>query len=705
TYTVEITDPVNGCQASISVEVEQNIQPPAVDAGTDLILDCNTDFLTLLGQAQGSGPLTYTWFDQNGTALGNSNTQQVDTPGSFTLSVLDNGNGCESDDQVAVIPDIDAPVANAGPGVTLTCDLIEYTLDASGSSLGSDFQYTWLDENDNILGSGLSYMVNNPGIYNLEVLDISNGCSTPSSVVISQDIADPTPEIIPLGGLTIDCNNPALVLDGTSSGPAGMISFEWTSTAAPGAVISTQPTVDVSEPGTYTLTLVNNQNGCEAIMNQLVLENVETPDLTIANPDFLDCVEAEVQLVAQDLNSTSNTTITWTSTATGGIVSGENTLLPTVAQPGFYSILIVNNANGCEDEATVEVISQQEFPEALAIPVDELDCVTDEVEIDGTSSSQGSEFNYNWTGPGVVFGSTGLTPTVNSAGVYQLEILNTDNSCISFVEVVVEENLDRPIDLLPGVSPPPCTGDPGAIEVQAIEGGAGPYLYGINGGPLSSEPVFEFLLPGTHSVMVEDAIGCTYEEVVIIPETDPVQVVLDAEIDITIGEQSQLFASLNYPASLVQSIEWTPSDNLSCSNCLNPVASPSETTIYRVTVIDENGCPATDDIVLRVRTDIDIYIPSAFSPNGDGSNEIFHIFAAETENGIEEIEEFIIADRWGEIVFRDENFQPNDPDHGWNGRMKAGGEIFNPAVFVYYARVKLINGSTQIFEGDVTLIR
>jgi hypothetical protein len=70
---------------------------------------------------------------------------------------------------------------------------------------------------------------------------------------------------------------------------------------------------------------------------------------------------------------------------------------------------------------------------------------------------------------------------------------------------------------------------------------------------------------------------------------------------------------------------------------------------------------------------------------------------------IEKVDNFQIFDRWGSMVFTDKDFQPNDPSHGWDGRHK--GQLLVPAVFVYYAEIRLIDGRVLLYKGDVTLVR
>ncbi|MCB0676387.1 MAG: gliding motility-associated C-terminal domain-containing protein, partial [Saprospiraceae bacterium] len=125
------------------------------------------------------------------------------------------------------------------------------------------------------------------------------------------------------------------------------------------------------------------------------------------------------------------------------------------------------------------------------------------------------------------------------------------------------------------------------------------------------------------------------------------------------------------------------------------------TTTYTVELIDENGCPAEARVTVKVDRRKDIYAPNIFSPNGDGENDRFTLFAR--PGLVAEIHSLELFTRWGESVFLVENFQPNDPGAGWDGRFR--GEALNPGVFAWLARIEFIDGTVEWYQGDVTLVR
>ncbi len=137
---------------------------------------------------------------------------------------------------------------------------------------------------------------------------------------------------------------------------------------------------------------------------------------------------------------------------------------------------------------------------------------------------------------------------------------------------------------------------------------------------------------------------------------------------------------------------WSPSTGLSCDACDNPVALIDETTTYTVTVTDENGCSATDEITLTLSSG-NVFIPNIFTPNADGRNDELHVLG----QGIASLT-FTIYDRWGEQVF-----ETTDKSIGWDGTHR--GRALNTGLYFYTADIVFEDGSTVVKKGNVSLIR
>lgn len=157
------------------------------------------------------------------------------------------------------------------------------------------------------------------------------------------------------------------------------------------------------------------------------------------------------------------------------------------------------------------------------------------------------------------------------------------------------------------------------------------------------------------------------------------------------GGSTQLIAA---PAGY--SYNWTPGGSLDDSTAPNPIASPENTTVYTLSVID-GECTASDTVSIRVLDLIcgppNIYVPNAFTPNDDKKNEKLYV------RGINLTQvHLVIFNRWGEVVFETKSL-----DNGWDATFK--GKAVDPDVFVYYLEAVCAGGEEYFEEGNITVIR
>ena len=174
----------------------------------------------------------------------------------------------------------------------------------------------------------------------------------------------------------------------------------------------------------------------------------------------------------------------------------------------------------------------------------------------------------------------------------------------------------------------------------------------------------------------------------------PSELIVDLGPDETIqlGDSIKLEALLNFvPASW----RWTPLTTVSRPASLITHVSPLETTLYQLTATDANGCVASDWVRITVDETVEVYIPSAFSPNQDGVNDRLFIFSGP---GVRIVHRFQIYNRWGEKVF-DSHTQEN----AWNGMYK--GEYAQPGEYIYIAEVEMLDGQILKRKGTFAFIR
>ncbi len=147
-----------------------------------------------------------------------------------------------------------------------------------------------------------------------------------------------------------------------------------------------------------------------------------------------------------------------------------------------------------------------------------------------------------------------------------------------------------------------------------------------------------------------------------------------------------------YTNDVATSWNWSPATNLSCTTCEFPFASPTQTTQYIVNAKSSNGCEDTASTTVLVRQ-VSVYIPSAFSPNGDGVNDALEVFAINPASY-----SLKIYNRWSELVF-----ESNDINTKWNGTYK--GEICVMDNYVYVLEVTQLNGKQFYEKGSILLLR
>ncbi|WP_040248693.1 proprotein convertase P-domain-containing protein, partial [Psychroserpens mesophilus] len=265
TYTLTVTDNDNGCSAMSSADVTEDSEKPSADAGANAELTCTTLEVVLDGSGSSTNPdadLSYLWSGPNGYSAATEDIT-VSEAGTYTLTVTDNDNGCSAMSEAEVNLDTTTPTADAGANAELTCTTLEVTLDGSGSSTNpdADLSYSWSGPNGYSAATE-DITVSEAGTYTLTVTDNDNGCSAMSEAEVSLDTTIPTADAGANAELT--CTTLEVTLDGSgsSTNPDADLSYSW---SGPNGFSAATEDITVSEAGTYTLTVTDNDNGCSAM--------------------------------------------------------------------------------------------------------------------------------------------------------------------------------------------------------------------------------------------------------------------------------------------------------------------------------------------------------------------------------------------------------------------------------------------------------
>ncbi|MEL6141480.1 MAG: gliding motility-associated C-terminal domain-containing protein, partial [Bacteroidota bacterium] len=171
---------------------------------------------------------------------------------------------------------------------------------------------------------------------------------------------------------------------------------------------------------------------------------------------------------------------------------------------------------------------------------------------------------------------------------------------------------------------------------------------------------------------------------------------------IELGDSLTILNPIISPAGDIYDYLWTPAEFLSSDTVRTPMIFPFDSREYTLAVTNANGCQAFADIFVEVDANRNVYIPNVFSPNRDGRNEDFRIFACQ---GVQNVNFVQIFDRWGSQIFTAENLAPNclDGIQLWDGVYRE--KLVKPGVFVYMVEVEFLDGQTLLYRGDVTVLR
>ncbi len=235
---------------------------------------------------------------------------------------------------------------------------------------------------------------------------------------------------------------------------------------------------------------------------------------------------------------------------------------------------------------------------------------------------------------------------------------------------------------------------PGGTRRLEANRSAGTYQWS-NG---ATAPTQDIQVPGTYSVIATTECGFFYDTVQVLPVQTPLFIKLEAPPIIEQGDRIALQYTTN--GSNLQ-FQWRADDPtlLSCTDCPRPLVSPLRDAVYQVTVTDANGCSASDEVLVKVIPVRNIFGPTAFSPNGDGINDVFYL-QGKTNARILHLR---IFDRWGNQVFQIRNGYLNDPAFGWNG--EGYNRTAESGIYIFTAELEFEDNARKRISGELQLLR
>jgi gliding motility-associated-like protein len=652
---------------SVSITVMPEIRPEySVTSdynGQDISCTGAADGSVLLTGNLGTSPISYSL---NGLTQTSAEFDSL-AVGTYTFELLD-ANGCTASiDAILTEP---APLSWMSDITDASCfDTDDGQIQLAVSGGTPDYQYSWSDgAADSPLNTGLSN-----GAYQATVTD-SNDCTliTDSLMVNSPDtISYSTTQSATSCSYSQDGSFSLTEINGGT--PPYQISWSDGSNGWSNTNLSV---------GNEALTITDG-NGCDAIV---AYEIVGPPVLELLNSEITDIschggADGAVNIQLQ--GGTLPYNYEWTN---GAATTNINSLFADDYQ------VVVTDANGCLFTSPVFTVME---PSALFLRSVDIDGVSCYGQADGAIvvAADGGTAPYSYSWPG---GQSGTAINLLPAGSYALSVTDA-NDCL--LERTLNISEPTPLSAVVEQETPSCSGEPGIFRVFP-DGGTAPYLFALGEGQ-NFQPFSEFEVgPGEYQLHIQDANGCLETLSAAMSEPDPLLIDAPEEIILNYGDSIDLLIPV-YNIRGGTLVEWEPAGNrLSCNDCLAPRMYAWESTIFLLSVTDGFGCRAEAPISLIVEHPRRLFIPNAFSPNGLGDNELFFPYGA---GEVAEIERMDIYNRWGGLMYQRNNFPPNDPSYGWDGRLN--GKTLPAAVYVYYLEVRFTDGKRITYTGDVVLVR
>ncbi len=551
--------------------------------------------------------------------------------GIVTYTVTGTTGGCSNTAQITV-------TVNPLPNITATAlpDTIICLGDTVVLTGNGGTSYTW----DNGVSDGVTFNPTTTTIYTVIGID-GNGCQNTATININvvnlpNVIANVTPS-------STICQGDTITLTGS-----GATTYTWDNGVTDGVAFTPSGTLLYTVTGTIGANCANTDT-ITIFVNPL-------PTITASSTDTIICQGDQITL-----SGAGGISYTWNN----GVVDGS-TFTPTATTT--YTVT-GSDANTCTNTAQL-TITVNPLP-TINITGNSILCTGDSTTL---TASGGNTYVWNTT-------ATTTAINVNPTTTTTYNVTGTDgNGCSNTNQITITVQAPPTAAITGNTSM--CLGN--AISLVATGGNTYIWSTGDTSSTINISPI------DTTTYSVIAAIGTCTDTTTI-----TVNVVPTPTINLTPSPDTTIILgqSLDLNVTGGSSFNWNPNGDLSCSTCANPTATPTATTTYCVLVTD-NGC--SDTACVTVNVDVvcgELYVPTAFSPNGDGQNDCLKVY----NNCIESMN-FKIFARWGEVVYESTNV-----DDCWDGSYK--GRNLNNAVFVYTLNATLITGKQITLKGNVSLIR
>jgi gliding motility-associated-like protein len=717
TYTITVTD-ANDCSKIVTATLKDPLGPKVTNIDISSV-NCSTDkngsIKLTVTPANAADVLTYKW--SNGSQGVDFKEISNLAPDTYSVTITDN-KGC------AIIRD--SIVVKSPPKLELVGSAAVTKPSCSSSSDGKmeftvkggtpAYSYKWRNQLDSTMSqggfNGPTIMVTGlkVGIYNVTITD-QNNC--PGLEIALIDVAIP-PTITLTKSLdkgidcfnTKACNGKATVTVTSGNSPTGSYNFAWQDGSF-GAGKAGDPISATKLCFGWQRVTVSDTR-CDYVDSIYVDSptKVDTSNVQITNPTCFSSEDGSISLSGK--GGVGPYSYSWDNNS----FSTNSTI--TDVKAGTY-LLKIKDSKDCEYSTSITIV---EPPKLMVVveTVDSLKCAGSNdgritVNATGGNDAVSGQPKYTFTWKDNV--STSSIADKLQAGEYYV-IVTDSKGCVAKDTAIVGQP-DEILFMLDTIAEPLCNGYTTEVKLKSASGGSGSqlsnYALVINDQELPRGTSAQ-LGGGKHRINVSDPDGCIAVKDLEIEIQEPprVRVYLGQDVELELGDSYEINAAIESVVKVVK-YNWTTSVGAtpltfsdSCKERCGLIVRPLVDGSYTLQVEDTLGCIGADTLNITIDRNRNVFIPNIFSPNVDGTNDFFEVFA--DAQSVEQINYLRVYDRWGTQVFESPSFSPQASrlnGNRWNGYYK--DQEANIGVYVYVCEVKFIDGLVIVFRGDVMLAR
>ncbi len=663
TTTYTVISGTGSCTTSAVSTVSINTVPSISITPSSTII-CNGQSTSLT--VSSGGP--FIWTASSGTNPTNSGTVTVNPTTTTTYTVL-SGTGTCTTTAIATVSISPTLTLSITPSNTNICIGSSTTLNANGATT-----YTWLPGSSSLANNTV-----NPITTTTYTLIGSNGvCTNSASATVS----------VTTVSATLTASSPSYCLGGTpvTLTGSGAATYSWSPSTGLNSTSGSVVTATVSATTIYSVT--GTLNGCSSTRTiSIALAPIGT--ITASGANTLICVGGTATLTASGAN-----TYSWVpgSMSTPNVnVSPSTTTNYTVAGVSAQGCVLMPSV------VTVSVLANVTPTLTASSPTA---CLGSSISISAAPSAAG--LTYTWSPSSAIQGSNN-TPTITalpiSSAPVTYSVIISNGVCVGTKTIQIQIATPPVANFILSTNDTICAG--GCVTFSSTTSGGNLNNYqwyygsGVGTSSVGITPQACYPSAGTYSVMMIASNGCGSDTVVktnCIKVFDLPVLVAYGDTTINIGESATIFAN----ATGATSYNWSPNVNgsISCPTCSTTIVQPSSTTNYIVVASNTPYCRVQDTVTIIVEIVCgEFFVPNAFSPNGDGLNDMVNIHGKCISTFILQI-----FNRWGEKVFETTSLTDS-----WDGTFR--GQKLDTGVFVYKAEGVSIDGKEFKTKGNITLIR